>query len=108
VANVDPRVNGPGERDSQRAAHVHIHDVGDPVVRGETRDEETVVCVKQLRTRLAAEVAQRSSPHVPGTAVYHDGEVSGTVRQVQIDRAQHVEAGTSAWQTWWHHGRLLV
>jgi hypothetical protein len=103
-----PRVNGPGERNGKRAAHIHIHDVGNPVVRGETHDEEIVICLKRLRARLAAEVAQRLSPHVPGPAVHHDSEVSGTLGKVQVDRAQHVEAGTSAWQTWWHHGRLLV
>ena len=46
VANVDPRVDGPGERNIQRAAHVHIHDVGNPVVRGETRGEEIVLRLK--------------------------------------------------------------
>ncbi len=91
VANVDPRVHRPGKRNIQRAAHVNIHNVRNPVVRGETLDEEIVICLKQLRARLAAEVAQRLSPHVPGPAVYHDSEISGTVGQVQV------EAGTSAW-----------
>ena len=46
LLTVDSRVNGPGERNSQRAAHVHIHDVGNPVVRGETHDEEIVIRLK--------------------------------------------------------------
>ena len=70
MANVDPRVNGPGERNSQRAAHIHIHDVGNPVVRGETHDEEIVIRLKRLRVRLAGEVAQRVRPHVPDPAVH--------------------------------------
>ena len=57
-----------------------------------------MIRLKQLRARLAAEVAQRLSPHVPGPAVHHDGEILSTVGQVQVDRTQHVEAGTRAWQ----------
>ena len=37
-----------------------------------------------------------------------DGEVSGTLGQVQVDRAQHVKAGASAWQARWQHGCPLV
>ncbi len=69
VSSVDPCVIDPGERNSQRADHIHIHNVGNPVVRGETLDEEIVIRLKHLRARLAAEVAAtegESSHTCPG------------------------------------------